>query len=97
MSRFFLILFFVFISLYFNQDLSAGKKGKIEEEETDFPIGISKNIKKSSQTQKNSTSDFQSMVKPIKFPTPRQRARKNRIQRMFWEYASKIEEERNKP
>lgn len=96
MNKSLFVLFFVFLSLYFNQEVSAGKKGKIEEDEGDFPIGISKSTKNKSPIpkKKGASVDFQSIrIKPLKSPTPKALARKDRLQRIFWEYAMNIEDE----
>lgn len=87
---------FVFLSLYLNQEVSAGKKGKIDEDELDFLTGISKSIQKDPPTRKKKGAavDFQSILaKPMKFPTPKALERKKRLHRTFWEYALQIENE----
>jgi hypothetical protein len=96
MSKSLFALCFVFLSLYLNQEVSAGKKGKIDEDEVDFPTGISKSIHKDPPTRKKKGAvvDFQSILaKPMKFPTPKALERKKRLQRTFWEYALQIENE----
>ncbi len=97
MNKNFFVLFFVFLFISLNQEVSSGKTRKTEEDEMASSNGISKNIKKVSHTVKEetSTSHFPSMVKTLKFPTPKTLARKNRIQRTFWEHALKIEKEGN--
>lgn len=96
MNKSFFVLFFVLLSLYLNHEVSAGKKGKIEEDEVDLPTGISKSIKKSppNRKKKGVVVDFLSISdKSVKFPTPKALERKKHLQRKFWEYALQIDKE----